>query len=88
MLHNMEHGGTIIWYNTTDQEVIEDLEDFAQSNRNKLIVVTPNQEMEEEQVAITIWSRIGLIPASEYSRQFIDDFMDDWYCKFDPEGFC
>ena len=88
MLHNMEHGGTIIWYNTTDQEVIDDLEDFALSNRNKLIVVTPNQEMEEEHVAITIWSRIDLIPVSEYSRDRIDDFMDDWYCKFDPEGFC
>ena len=88
LIHNMEHGGTIIWYNTTDQEVIDDLEDFVNDNKNKLLVLTPYPEMEEEQVAITIWSRRGLIPASEYTRDFIDDFMDDWYCKFDPEGFC
>lgn len=88
LIHSMEHGGTVIWYNTTDQDVIDDLEDFANSNRDKFLVLTPYPEMEDESVAITIWSRLGLIPASGYSREFIDDFMDDWYCEFDPEGFC
>ena len=88
LVHNMEHGGMIVWYNTTDQAVIDDLEDYVGGNSDKLLVLTPYAEMEAEHVAITIWSRIGLIPASEYSREFIDDFMDDWYCKFDPEGFC
>ena len=88
LVHNMEHGGMVVWYNTTGQAVIDDLEDFANSNRDKFLVLTPYPEMEDESVAITIWSRLGLIPASEYSRDFIDDFMDDWYCKFDPEGFC
>ncbi len=88
LLHNMEHGGMVVWYNTTDQEIIDDLEDFASDNRNKLLVLTPYPEMEEEHVAITIWARRDLIPVSEYSRERIEDFMDDWYCKFDPEGFC
>lgn len=88
LIHNMEHGGTVIWYNTTDQAVIDDLEDFANSNRDKNLVLAPYPEMAEEQVAITVWSRRGLIPASEYTRDFIDEFMDDWYCAFDPEGFC
>ena len=88
LIHNMEHGGTIIWYNTTDQDVIDDLEEFVGNNRDKLLVLTPYPQMAEEHVAITVWSRRGLIPASEYSREFIEDFMDDWYCKFDPEGFC
>ncbi len=88
LIHNMEHGGTVIWYNTTDQEVIDDLEDFVSGNSDKLLVLAPYPEMEEEQVAITVWARRGLIPAGEYSREFIDDFMDDWYCEFDPEGFC
>lgn len=88
LIHNMEHGGTVIWYNTTDQEVIDDLEDFANSNRDKNLVLAPYPEMAEDQVAITIWSRRDVISTSEYTRDFIDDFMDDWYCKFDPEGFC
>ena len=88
LIHSMEHGGTVIWYNTTDQDVIDDLEDFLNDNKNKNLVLTPYPEMEAEHVAITIWSRVDLIPVGEYSRDRIDDFMDDWYCKFDPEGFC
>ncbi len=88
LIHNMEHGGTIIWYNTTDQDVIDDLEAFVLDNRNKLLVLAPYPAMDEEYVAITIWARRDLIPVSEYTRDFIDDFMDDWYCEFDPEGFC
>ena len=88
LIHTMEHGGTIIWYNTTDQEVIDDLEDFVGDNRDKNLVLAPYPDMAEEHVAITIWARIDLIPVGEYSRDRIDDFMDDWYCEFDPEGFC
>ena len=88
LIHSMEHGGTVIWYNTTDQDVIDDLEDFLNDNRDKNLVLTPYPEMEAEHIAITVWSRIDLIPVSEYSQDRLDDFMDDWYCKFDPEGFC
>ena len=88
MIHSMKTGGPGIWYNTTDQDVIDDLEDFLNDNRDKNLVLTPYPEREAEHVAITIWSRIDLIPVSEYSRDRIEDFMDNWYCKFDPEGFC
>ena len=88
VVHNMEHGGTAIWYNTTDQAVIDDLEDYVGGNSDKLLVLTPYAEMEAEHVAITIWSRIDLIPVSEYSRDRINAFMDAWYCAWDPEGFC
>ena len=88
LVHNMEHGGTVIWYNTTDQAVIDDLENYVGGNSDKLLVLAPYPEMEAEHVAITIWSRIDLIPVSEYSRDRIDAFMDAWYCVWDPEDFC
>ena len=88
LVHNMEHGGTIIWYNTTDQGVIGDLEDFVSGNRDKLLVLAPYPGMEAEHIAITVWTRIDLIPVSEYSRDPLEEFMDAWYCKWDPEGFC
>ena len=88
LMHNMEHGGTIIWYNTSNQEVIDDLEEFVGRNSDKLLVLTPYPEMEAEHVAITIWTRRDLIPVSEYSQARIEAFMDAWYCKWDPEGFC
>ena len=84
----MEHGGTIVWYNTTDQATIDDLEDFVEDNRDKLLVLTPYPDMEDEYVAITVWARRDKFPVSEYSRDRLEDFMDDFYCKFDPEGFC
>ena len=84
----MEHGGTIIWYDTTDQAIIDDLEDFVEDNRDKLLVLTPYPDMEDEHVAITVWARRDMFPVSEYSRDRIEDFMDEFYCKFDPEDFC
>ena len=88
LIHNMEHGGTIIWYNTTDQAIIDDLRDFAEDNQDKLLVLTPFPDMEDESVAITVWARRDIFPVSEYSRDRIEDFMDAFYCKFDPEDFC
>ncbi len=88
LIHNMEHGGTIIWYDTTDQAIIDDLEDFVEDNRDKLLVLTPYPDMDDEHVAITVWARRDKFPVSEYSRDRIEDFMDAFYCKFDPEGFC
>ena len=90
LLHNMEHGGTIIWYNTSDQTIIDDLEDFVQdeSGRRDLLVLTPYPAMEDEHIAITVWARRDKFPVSEYSRDRLEDFMDAFYCKFDPEDFC
>ncbi|MCH8950270.1 MAG: DUF3105 domain-containing protein [Chloroflexi bacterium] len=88
LIHNMEHGGTIIWYDTTDQAIIDDLEDFVKDNRDKLLVLTPYPDMEDEYVAITVWARRDKFPVSEYSRDRLEDFMDAFYCKFDPENIC
>ncbi len=86
--HNMEAGGTVIWYNTTDQDVVGDLEDFVGDNSDKLLVLAPYPEMEEERIAITVWAHRDKFPVSVYSRSRLEDFMDAFYCKFDPEGNC
>ena len=88
LVHTMEHAGVVIWYNTTDQTVIDKLEDFARDNDDRNLVLTPYPEMEEERVAITVWARRDKFPVSEYDRDRLDDFLDEFYCKFDPEDFC
>ena len=88
LVHNMEHAGLVIWYNTTSQETIAELEDFASDNDNKQLVLTPLPEMEPETIAITVWGRRDKFPVAEYSRDRLDDFIDKLYCRFDPEGFC
>lgn len=87
MVHNMEHGGVVVWYNTTDQEVIDDLEDLITDRvKNDLVLLTPYPEMEKETVAVTSWSRRDKFPASEYDRDRVNEFIDAHLCRFDPEG--
>ena len=86
----MEHAGVVIWYNTADQSVADDLEDFAveQLNDGTLLVLTPYPDMEPDTIAITVWSRRDKFPVSEYSRERLQRFIDVLYCRFDPEEFC
>lgn len=90
LLHNMEHGGTVVWYNTTDQSVIDDLEQLVEGwlGDGKLIVLAPYPEMEAEHIAITVWSRRDKFPVSEYSRDRLENFNDKLYCHFNPEDIC
>ena len=88
LIHTMEHAGVVIWYNTDDEAVVDQLADFARDNSDKNLVLTPYFEMEEEHIAITVWSRRDMFPVSEYDNDRLDDFLDELYCVFDPEDFC
>jgi len=90
LVHNMEHAGVVIWYNTSDQSVIDELEGFAleQLNDDTLLVLAPYPDMDEETVAITVWSRRDMFPANELDTARLQEFIDVLYCRFDPEGFC
>lgn len=86
LVHNMEHGGMVVWYNTTDQAVIEDLEDFVKNLFP--VVMAPYPDMEPETIALTTWARIDKFPVSEYSRERLQAFEEANNCRFDPEDFC
>lgn len=90
LVHNMEHGATIVWYNTNDQDIIDDLADFGSDNSgpNPFLVVTPFPEMEDETVAITTWSRRLKVSTDDYDRELLQEFFDANNCRFDPEAFC
>ena len=88
LVHTMEHAGVVIWYNTTDQAMIDQLEDFAKDNDDKNLALVPYPDMEAEHVAISVWSRRDKFPVGEYDRDRLDNFIDALYCRFDPEGFC
>jgi hypothetical protein len=90
LVHNMEHAGVIIWYRTDDQDVIDDLERFAQEELRLgvLLVLTPYPDMEEDRIAITVWSRRDEFSAKKLDRKRLQHFIDVLYCRFDPEEFC
>ena len=84
LVHNMEHGGMVIWYNTTDQTVIDDMESFVQDLFP--VVLTPYPDMEDETIAMTTWGRILKFPVSEYTRERLEEFEDVHNCRFNPES--
>jgi len=90
LVHNMEHAGFVIWYNTPDEAVRDELEAFAlqQSENDVLIVMAPFPDMAPDTVAITVWSRRLAMPADAVDLEAMQEFVDVLNCRFDPEGFC
>ena len=89
VVHNMEHGGVVLWYNTTDQTIIDELEDLIldRLEDDDLLVMTPYRDMEEEHIALTGWGRLDKFPVSEYSKDRVAEFINVFHVRFNPEGF-
>lgn len=89
LVHNMEHAGVILWYNTSDQAIIDELEGLIveRLNAGQLLVMTPYPAMEAEHIALTGWSRIDKFPVEEYSRERVEQFIDVHERRFNPEDF-
>ena len=89
LLHSMEHGGVVIWFNTTERDIIDELELLvtARLNSGDLIVMAPYLEMDDGFIALTSWSRIDKFPVAEYSPQRVLTFLDAHVRRFNPEGF-
>jgi hypothetical protein len=89
LIHNMEHGGVIIWYNTDNQDVIKQLASLANDNlnRRRLIVMTQYTDMEPDTVAVTAWTRLDKFKSAEFTKKRVQDFIDEHERRFNPEGF-
>lgn len=93
VIHNMEHGGLIIWY---DPEILDDaqiaeLTSYVDgqvasgiSGRFKFIV-SPWGGIEElgNAVAVTTWRRV--LPLAEFDMEAIRAFADENYLRLAPE---
>ncbi|HLG12234.1 MAG TPA: DUF3105 domain-containing protein [Dehalococcoidia bacterium] len=89
LLHNMEHGGVVVWYNTTDQAAIDELKSITNDNidRRRFVVMTQYTEMEPETVAVTSWTRLDKFPVGDLTKKRVQDFIDENHKRFNPEGF-
>jgi hypothetical protein len=88
LVHAMEHGGVIVWYNTEDQSIIDQLESWAGDKKDHFLILTPFSDMDKDTVAITSWSRREKIPTSEFNTDKLNEFMNAHECRFDPEDIC
>jgi hypothetical protein len=89
LVHNMEHGGVIVWYNTGDQTVIDNLEDWVADlgDDGAFTVLTPYPDIPDDTVAMTAWSRRDVVPLAEVDEDRIKTFIRQLNCRFNPEGF-
>jgi hypothetical protein len=87
LAHAEEHGGVVIWYNTTNQQIIDELEADIQKRLEdgQLLVMAPYREMGDEIIAVTAWGRRDKFPVSEYNQERVDTFIDAMKCRFNPE---
>jgi hypothetical protein len=88
LVHNMEHSGVVIWYNSSDTKVRDQIEKIATSElkSGKLVVMTPYPDIAKDTIALTAWSRRDVFPVSELTDKRVKDFIEKLSCRFNPEN--
>jgi hypothetical protein len=89
LVHNMEHGGVVVWYNTGDQRLIKQLEELVsrELRNQRLVVISSYSGMEPDTIALTAWTRLDKFPAREFTEQRVVRFIERHNKRFNPEGF-
>ncbi len=95
-VHNMEHGGVVIWYNCNggpqplDEAACLELHDKlaavtnAARDQGKLVLLTTYQDM-DHRIALTAWRTLDIF--DEFDAARITAFIASFERKFNPEGF-
>jgi hypothetical protein len=89
LVHSMEHGGVVVWYNTADLKTVIRLADIvnAELSRNRLVVMSLYTEMEAETIALTSWTRLDKFSVRDLSDERVHRFIARNSRRFNPEGF-
>ena len=89
LIHNMEHGGVVVWYNTSNQDVINQLKSIVEDEigRRRPVVMSLYTGMEPETIAVTSWTRLDKFPVADLQRSRVTNFIDENDRRFNPEGF-
>lgn len=83
LVHNMRRGGVVLWHNTTDEELVQELKTLVMERRGG-VVMTPYDDIDEEHIALTAWARRDLFPVSEYTEERVAEFIDAFEGRFNP----
>ena len=79
-VHNLEHGGIMIQYNTEDPNLITQLRRFAQKQSDFpcFLIVAPYPDMQIT-VAVTAWRVLGTMDS--YDEERLQEFVDSYRNK-------
>ncbi|MBI4301109.1 MAG: DUF3105 domain-containing protein [Chloroflexi bacterium] len=85
LVHDMEHGGVIIWYNCPGcDELIQQLKDLVSPYLGQGgVVLVPYPTMDAE-IALTSWTR--LLKLDQFDEGQIKEFITVHLGRYDPEG--
>ena len=89
LVHNMEHGGVVVWVNTANQAVYDQLADLVRDelDKRRFVVMTRYAEMEPETIALTSWTRLEKMSTANFDKDEVRDFITTNERRFNPEGF-
>ena len=89
LVHSMEHGAVVVWYNTADQGVINQLAAIVndRTNGRRFLVMTLYTEMEPETIALTAWTRLDKFPVDDFTPKRVEDFIAAHQRRFNSGGF-
>jgi len=95
-VHNMEHGGVVVWYNcaagrpllaaqcTALRDQLAAIVSPA-ADRGLYVLMTPYADM-EHRIALTAWRTLDSFDAFDGAR--VQAFIASFECRFDPERAC
>ena len=96
LVHNMEHGGVIVWFNCQTRarplseadcnRLLQQLAGVVQPqiDGGKNVVVSPFAEM-ERRIALTAWTKLQTL--DEFNEPAIRAFIERFDRAYNPEGF-
>ena len=89
LLHNMEHGGVVIWYRTEDDQIIENLKRIVEESldRRRPVVLSPYLSLEPDTIVLTAWTRLDRFGVEDFTISRVKDFIAAHERQFNPEGF-
>lgn len=80
VVHNLEHGGVVIWYRDLTEDEVADLRSVVRALRNQgfpKIVLMPYSKLEDAKVAATAWT--WLLKLEEYDAVPVVQFVKAHY---------
>ena len=95
-VHNMEHGGVVIWYNCSageaslDEGQCRELRDSLSGltetaiAEGKQMLMTPYADM-DHRIALTAWRTMFTL--DQFDGQRVQAFIESYERRFNPEGF-
>jgi hypothetical protein len=96
-VHNLEHGGVVIWYNCDGgpqpldeaacDQLLRDLSELVKPRVDDgMFIVLAPYGMMDNRIALTAWQYLDAF--DDFDAERIEAFIASFECKFDPEGAC